>query len=90
MDKQQQLREQLEKLHAELQEVEFLNDDDRALLQNLARDVREVLNREDERAEHYRGLGERLNETVAQIEASHPRITLLMRQIIDQLSFMGI
>jgi hypothetical protein len=52
--------------------------------------VREVLNREDEHAEHYRGLGERLDETVAQIEASHPRITLLMRQIIDQLSFMGI
>jgi peptidoglycan hydrolase CwlO-like protein len=89
MDKQQ-LREQLEKLHAELQDVESLNDKDRALLQNLASDVREVLNREDEHTEHYNSLGERLKETVAEIEASHPRITLLMRQIIDQLAFMGI
>ena len=89
MDKQQ-LREQLEKLHAELQDVESLNEKDRALLQNLASDVREALNREDEPAEHYNSLGERLKETVAEIEASHPRITLLMRQIIDQLAFMGI
>jgi len=89
MDKQQ-LREQLEKLHAELQDVESLNEKDRALLQNLASDVREALNREVEHAEHYNSLGERLKETVAEIEASHPRITLLMRQIIDQLAFMGI
>jgi peptidoglycan hydrolase CwlO-like protein len=89
MDKQQ-LREQLEKLHAELQDVESLNEKDRALLQSLASDVGEALNREDEHAEHYNSLGERLKETVAEIEASHPRITLLMRQIIDQLAFMGI
>jgi hypothetical protein len=89
MDKQQ-LREQLEKLHTELQKVEFLNDDNRPLLQNLARDVREVLSKEGEHPEHYSGLGERLKETMAEIEASHPRITLLMRQIIDQLAFMGI
>ena len=89
MDKQE-LREQLEELHAELQGVESLNDDERKLLQNLASDVREALNREDEHAEHYNSLRERLKETVAEIEASHPRITLLMRQIIDQLSFMGI
>ena len=89
MDKQQ-LREQLEKLHAELQDVDSLNEKDRALLQNLASDVREALNREGEHAEHYNSLGERLKETVAEIEASHPRITLLMRQIIDQLAFMGI
>jgi len=89
MDKQQ-LREQLEKLHTELQDVESLNDKDRALLQNLATDVREALNREDDHAEHYNSLGERLKEAVAQIEASHPRLTLLMRQVIDQLAFMGI
>ncbi len=89
MDKQQ-LREQLEKLHAELQDVESLNDKDRALLQDLASDVRDVLNREVEHPEHYNSLGERLKEAVAQIEASHPRLTLLMRQVIDQLAFMGI
>jgi predicted nucleic acid-binding Zn-ribbon protein len=89
MDKQQ-LREQLENLHTELQGVESLNDDERKLLQDLTRDVQEVLARDDEHTEHYSGLGERMKETVAQLEASHPKITLLMRQIIDQLAFMGI
>jgi predicted nucleic acid-binding Zn-ribbon protein len=89
MDRQQ-LREQLQKLHAELQGVESLNDDERKQLQNLTRDVQEVLARDDEHPEPYSGLGERLRETMAQLEASHPKITLLMRQIIDQLSFMGI
>ena len=89
MDKQE-LREQLEELHAELQGVESLNDDERKLLRNLTRDIQEVLAREDEHTEHYSGLGERLRETIAQLETSHPKITLLMRQIIDQLAFMGI
>lgn len=40
--------------------------------------------------EHYSGLGERLKEAVAHIEASHPELTLRMRQVIDQLAYMGI
>ncbi len=86
----QKLREQLEQLHAELQQVQSLNDGDRKLLQDLARDVQKALARGDEQTEHYSGLGERLKETVAQLEASHPKMTLLMRQVIDQLNFMGI
>jgi hypothetical protein len=38
----------------------------------------------------YDGLGGRLREAVAQLEASHPEATLLMRQVIDSLSYMGI
>jgi hypothetical protein len=86
----QKLREQLEELHAELQRGESLNDDDRKLLQNLANDVRDALARGDEQTEHYGGLSERLKEALAQVEASHPNATLLMRQVIDQLAFMGI
>lgn len=86
----QKLRAQLEELHAELQQGETLNEADRDLLQNLAGDIREALARGDEQTEHYNSLGERLKETVAQVEASYPKATLLMRQVIDQLSFMGI
>jgi hypothetical protein len=86
----QKLREQLEELHAELQQGESLNETDRYLLQNLAGEIREALARGDEQTEHYSGLGERFKESVAQLEASHPKATLLMRQVIDQLGFMGI
>jgi response regulator RpfG family c-di-GMP phosphodiesterase len=90
MDKQQ-LREQLGNLHAELQQVESVDEDERAMLQKLATDVGEILERGDDHPhQHYGRLGERLREAVAQVEASHPRATMLMRQVIDELAYMGI
>ena len=89
MDKQT-LRGQLEELHAELQQVESLDANEREMLQNLARDVQEALRREDDSNEYYSSLGDRLREVIAQVEASHPRVTLLMRQVIDQLAYLGI
>ena len=89
MDKQT-LRGQLQELHAELQQVESLDVNERKMLQNLARDVQEVLRRDDGRTHHYNSLGDQLREAVAQVEASHPRVTMLMRQVIDQLAYMGI
>ncbi len=89
MDKQT-LRGQLQELHAELQEIESLDVNERQMLQNLARDVQEVLRRDDDRTQPYSSLGAQLREAVAQVEASHPRATILMREVIDQLAFMGI
>ncbi|MCM3904513.1 MAG: DUF4404 family protein [Pyrinomonadaceae bacterium] len=86
----QTLRNQLQELHAELQQVESLDVTERKMLQNLARDVHEILRREDDRTQHYSSLGEQLREVVAQVEASHPRVTILMRQVIDQLAYLGI
>jgi septation ring formation regulator EzrA len=89
MDKQT-LREQLQDLHTELQKVESLDAGERELLQNLAKDVQEVLGQEHDQTQQYSSLGDRLREVVAQVEASHPRVTLLMRQVIDELGYMGI
>ena len=89
MDKQQ-LREQLEQLHAELAQVKTLDSTEAEMLQRLAGEIREVLEREENHPRHYSGLGERLKETVARLEASHPRATERMRQVIDQLAYLGI
>jgi hypothetical protein len=89
MDKQT-LRAQLQELHAELQQVESLDVNEREMLQNLARDVQDILRREDDRTQHYSSLGDQLREVVAQVEASHPRVTMLMRQVIDHLAYLGI
>ena len=89
MDKQQ-LREQLEQLHAELAQVKTLDSTEAEMLQRLAGDIREVLEREENHPRHYSGLGERLKETVVRLEASHPRATERMRQVIDQLAYLGI
>jgi hypothetical protein len=89
MDKQQ-FHKKLEQLHAELNQVECPDNNQREILQKVASDIQDLLARQEEGAQHYRSLGERLKEAVAQLEASHPEATLRMRQVIDQLAYMGI
>ena len=84
------LREQLERLHGELSRTETVDAQQRQLLKALENDIQELLSREENQPHHYRSLSERLNEGVAQIEASHPKITLLMRRAIDSLAFLGV
>jgi hypothetical protein len=86
----QTLRGQLEELDAELKRTESIDEGEREALRRLEGDIREILAREGDHPQEYEGLGERLRETVAQLEASHPAVTMRMRQVIDQLSFMGI
>jgi broad specificity phosphatase PhoE len=89
MDKQQ-LHEKLQQLHAELDQVESSRGNQREILQRVASEIQDLLARHGEGAERYRDLGERLKEAVAQLEASHPEATLRLRQMIDQLAYMGI
>ena len=86
----EQLREQLEHLHAELRQADALDPQQRELLLTRANDIEQLLKRDEIKPHHYRGLGERLKEDLAQLEASHPQITLLMRRAIDSLAYLGI
>jgi predicted nuclease with TOPRIM domain len=86
----QRLRAQLEQLHTELQEVESLDSNEREMLEKLAGEIQAILEREEDHPQHYSSLRDRLREAVAQLEAAHPRTTILMRQVIDQLAYMGI
>jgi hypothetical protein len=86
----EQLREQLEHLNTELQDAESLDPGRRELLQGLAGNIQELLARSESEPDHYRTLGERLKEGVSELEASHPKITLLMRRAIDSLAYLGI
>jgi hypothetical protein len=62
----------------------------RELLQTLADEIQALLKRDEIQRHHYTSLSERLNDAVAELEASHPQITLLMRQTIDSLAYLGI
>ena len=89
MDREE-LRAQLEHLHAELKQADALDPQERELLRARASDIEQLLERDEGQPHHYRGLGERLSEDLAKLEASHPQITLLMRRAIDSLSYLGI
>ena len=86
----EELREQLEHLHAELKQADALDPQQRELLLTRANDIEQMLKQEEIEPHHYRSLSERLQEDLAQLEASHPQITLLMRRAIDALAYLGI
>ena len=86
----QELRTNLRKLRAELQQTESLDGREREMFQRLSADIEELLAREDEQPQHWSTLRERLSESLAQLEASHPQVTLLMRQAVDSLAYLGV
>jgi hypothetical protein len=77
-------------LHTELQQASALDPHQREQLQARANEIEQLLKREEIKPHHYRSLGEQFSEDVAELEASHPQITLLMRRVIDSLSYLGI
>jgi hypothetical protein len=85
-----QLREKLEGLQAELRRSESTDVREREMLRGLEADVEGLLALEDDQPRQYESVGGRLREAVARLEASHPEATMLMRQVIDSLAYMGI
>jgi hypothetical protein len=71
--KNEELRSQLEKLHNELHQSPAIDSQHRELLQTLADEIQALLKRDDIQQHHYTSLSERLNDAVAEPEASHPQ-----------------
>ena len=87
----QHLHARLQQLHKELSQIESVDAYERKALQQLMADIHEILEREEGHPiQKYGQLSERLRDNVAQLEASHPTVTMLMGQVIDTLAKMGI
>jgi len=86
----QQLRNDLRKLHGELRAIESVDEEEQKMLRLLDSDIEELLAKNDENLRPDQDSRQRLSEALAQVEASHPRVTLLMRQMVDSLAYLGI
>lgn len=86
----QQLRSDLRKLHNELRATESLDQEEHRMLRRLESDIEELLARDDDNLKTAQDSRQRLSEALAQVEASHPRIGLLMRQMVDSLAYLGV
>ena len=90
MDKQQ-FDLALQQLHHELQQIESVDETERQLLRQLMADIRKLTRSENsDQLRAPEGLVEELTEGIERFEASHPRATMLMGQVIDALAKMGI
>jgi ElaB/YqjD/DUF883 family membrane-anchored ribosome-binding protein len=85
------LRETLEQLHGELQQTKAVDASSRELLKHLMKDIQDVL--DDSSADSqkkYEPLTRRLQESVAHLEDSHPRLTLTIGRVLDNLAAIGL
>ena len=86
-----QLRELLEKLHAELEHTPSMDDESRERLRKLMAEVQAALARSGETPAHqYRSINDQLREAIQHFEVTHPVLTAAMAQVMDTLSGMGI
>ena len=84
------LHQELERLHAELGQLDSLDDSDREKLSVLSQDIRRILEYSGTDERHYQSLIDRVRDVVPELEAAHPKTTLLMRQVLDQIAYLGI
>jgi hypothetical protein len=85
------LHTKLEQLRVELQDIDSLEEGKQQLLQKLISDIEKLIEaREGDHPPDSDRLGEGLREGIELFEASHPRATMLMGQVIDALAKMGI
>lgn len=92
---QNQLREQLAKLHGELENTATMDGEERQMLLQLMLDINEALDRTDESplADDLAPtdpLTERVASAVTRLDQEHPTVSFTLRRVVDLLGRMGI
>lgn len=86
----QNLRDLLEKVHQELEHTEVTDESSRERLRHLEADIRDLLKRSGENLQTDESLLERLQDAIDHFETSHPRLTMMLSQMMTILSNAGI
>lgn len=80
----QELKQQLEQLHATLAANPRLDADSKALLQKIAADISAL------KPEQQADLSDRVQEQAVRFEQEHPTLATVLRQIVDTLGRIGV
>ena len=86
----QNLRELLEKLNKELENIEVTDEAGRERLRQLDADIRKLLRRSGDRAASDEPMLERFQDSIDHFETSHPQLTMMLSQMMTILSNAGI
>jgi Domain of unknown function (DUF4404) len=78
----------LKRLRAELTNVKAVDEQGRQLLRDLDADIRNLLERSEDDADD--SVLERLQDSVDYFEATHPRLTQALSQLLNALNNAGI
>ena len=89
MDKQH-LQGMIEKLHRELASTDSIDDDSRALLQELAQDVEKLAGSTESSTEKHGTTADQLQNAAVKFESEHPKLSMALGEVIDALGKLGI
>ncbi|HLO30421.1 MAG TPA: DUF4404 family protein [Anaerolineales bacterium] len=90
MTEQNNLRQLLEQLHAELEKTQSVDKTGDELLRHLDADIRNLLERSGAKLETDEPIIERLQDTIDHFEATHPRLTTVLSDMMNILNNAGI
>jgi chromosome segregation ATPase len=85
-----QLRERIQELLGELDQVEAVDPDARDRLAAVVEEIRSAVEDNDDDGEGRESLLERLNEATRHFEESHPTLTAMVGRVAESLSSLGI
>jgi len=85
----QQVRQQLEALHAALRDADRADPEARELMRTVLHDIQRMLD-EEPREREAESLVDRLRDALDRFEGEHPQLAEAAGRVIDQLSQLGI
>ncbi|MEI6691215.1 MAG: DUF4404 family protein [Chlorobium sp.] len=86
---QQKLRELLETLHKELEQVDSVDETTIEVLSNLKEDISKLVEENISTLHENESLIERMSEAVDHFEAGHPKLSMTIQHVLDSLANMG-
>ena len=87
---QQQLRELLETLHQELEQVRTVDEKTGSILSSLRDDIEKLVQEGTQEDAVEENLVERMNEAISHFEEEHPRLSITIQHVLDSLAQMGL
>jgi len=88
--REQDLRQLLEQLHAEIQVTDTIDDRSRELLRGVLGDIEDLLERKQKQGTRPESIIERLRGAVKSFEKTHPTLTDAIGRVADALAGIGI
>ena len=86
-----ELKAKLRQVHAELENTQDLPEQDERSLRDLLDEIEGRLDELDEgQHEGDGGVGERMNKTLREFQATHPTLAFTLRRLVDTLQKIGI
>jgi hypothetical protein len=89
-NREQNLRELLERLHSELEQADAMDEKGNEMLRHLDRDIRTLLKRSGTKVQADEPMLERLQDTIDHFETSYPNLTMMLSEMMTILSNAGV